>query len=61
MFKRHKAVPVTYNPFKYAHFINAKTEAPLSAADQVLLDLKASKGKAVLAHKVAYKNERLAL
>lgn len=31
------AVPVTYNPYEYAHFVHAETETPIESADRVLI------------------------
>lgn len=30
-------VPVTYNPYEYAHFVHAETEEPIESAEQVLI------------------------
>lgn len=32
-----ETVPVTYNPYEYAHFVHAETEEPIESAETVLI------------------------
>lgn len=33
----NNAIPITYNPYEYAHFVHANTEEPIESADRVLI------------------------
>jgi hypothetical protein len=50
-FDEANAVSVTYNPFRWASFVEAKEERPIHQARQVLINMDTDKSRWVLANK----------